>query len=90
MAGKGTTDPGYINRNCQINLGPTDPTRSGSDHNAYVYVLHCPKCGTNYGANGTDVHHRKCPYCQGGVAGLPLEGDETDWRPDSAPDCSLD
>ena len=51
MAGKDSTAPGYINRNCQINLGPTDPRRSGSDLNSYVYVMHCVKCGVNYGAN---------------------------------------
>ena len=32
MAGKGTTEPGYTNRNCQINVGPTDPLRNGTDH----------------------------------------------------------
>ena len=79
---KGSTDPGYVNRNCQINLGRTDPARQGSDHGQYVYVMHRPKCGTNYGANGTDIFQRKCPNCQQGAPGLPLMGDEVNWQPD--------
>ena len=81
MANKGTTVRGYENRNGQVNLGRTDPVRSGSGSNQYVYVLHCPCCGRNYGSNGADIFQRKCPSCQGGKAGEPLVGDEYDWRP---------
>jgi len=81
LAGKSTTGPGYINRNNQINLGRTDPLRFGSDHNSYVYVMHCPECRANYGANRTDIFQRKCPNCQGGAPGIPLEGNELLWRP---------
>jgi len=45
----------------------------GTDHNQYVYVLRCNRCGQEYGANGSDIWLRKCPYCQGGAEGLPLE-----------------
>jgi hypothetical protein len=31
------------------------------------------RCGHVYGANGSDIWLRKCPYCQGGAEGLPLE-----------------
>ena len=87
MSGKGTAELGYINRNCQINLGPTDPVRRGTDHGQYLYVMHCPKCRENYGANGSDIWLRKCPSHQDGAPGLPLEGDEPDWKADSVPEC---
>lgn len=34
-----------------------------------VYLLACKRCGFLYGANGSDIHDRKCPQCQGGKAG---------------------
>ena len=73
LADNGTTNPGYINRKVQINLGRTDPERLGSDHGQYIYVMHCPKCRTNYGANGTDIFQSRCPHCQNGAEALPLE-----------------
>lgn len=41
----------------------------GTDHNATSYKVECliAGCGHMYGANGTDVFHRKCPRCQGGL-----------------------
>lgn len=81
MANEGTTVRGYKNSNGQINLGRTVPERRGSDHRQYVYVMHCPNCVRNYGANGSDIHDRKCPFCQGGKLGEPLDGNEFDWRP---------
>ncbi len=30
------------------------------------------ECGFEYGANGTDVHLRRCPKCQAGAPGEPL------------------
>jgi hypothetical protein len=35
-----------------------------------VYVLRCSHCGHLYGANGSDIHLRKCPMHQGGAPGL--------------------
>jgi hypothetical protein len=29
--------------------------------------------GDVYGVNGSDIHDRQCPSCQGGETGLPLE-----------------
>ncbi len=69
---KGTTRTGYINKNGQKNLGRTDPPRAGTDHCQYVYIMQCGKCGLIYGANGSDIHLRKCPNCQGGASGIPL------------------
>ena len=67
----GTTNPGYINSNGQEVLRSTN--RAGNDHMQKVYVLRCTKCRRDYGANGSDIHERKCPYCQGGRLGLPTE-----------------
>ncbi len=43
---------------------------AGTDHNQRVWRLQCADCGTEYGANGSDFHIRKCPSCQGGRPGL--------------------
>ena len=75
-----TTDPGYTNQNGQVSLGRTN--RVETDHNQYIYVLHCPECRRNYGANGSDMWQRKCPSHQGGAEGLPLKDNELHWRPD--------
>ena len=37
-----------------------------------IYALRCRDCGYNYGCNGLDIKERRCPQCQGGVAGEPL------------------
>src|SRR5439155_17829978 len=42
----------------------------GTDHRQYIYVLRCTNCRFEYGANGTDIHDRKCPRCQEGAPGL--------------------
>ena len=60
--------PGYENRNGQITIRATGLV--GTDHGQYVYVLRC-LCGNEYGANGSDIHIRRCPVCQGGRPGLP-------------------
>ena len=66
-----TTSPDYMNRNRQRVVRATD--LPGTDHGQRVYVLHCEHCGTDYGANGSDIHHRLCPTCQGGRPGLRTE-----------------
>jgi hypothetical protein len=70
---------GDININDQVLIARTD--RPGTDHMQYVWVLFCARrddddtiCGHRYGANGSDFHHRKCPRCQGGAAGLNIDG----------------
>ena len=67
-SGKGTTQPGYRNRNGQVVVRRTD--RPGNDHNQVVYELECGGCGHHYGANGSDIWQRKCPECGGGQPGL--------------------
>jgi hypothetical protein len=66
-----TTRIGFTNRNGQRVTAKT--SLQGSDHNQKVYVLTCIECGYVYGANGSDIHVRKCPRHQGGQPGEPLE-----------------
>lgn len=63
-----TTQVGYENRNGQVVVRPTG--MPGTDHLQYIYVLRCGHCTLEYGANGSDIHLRKCPGCQGGRPGL--------------------
>ncbi len=65
---KGTTEPGFTNPHGQRVVRRTD--ERGTDHLQYVYVLHCTHCEDEYGANGSDIHLRRCPGCQGGQPGL--------------------
>ena len=37
-----------------------------------IYHLRCTHCGHDYGANGTDIHLRRCPSHQNGAKGEPL------------------
>lgn len=65
-----TTKIGFTNRNGQRVTAATE--LSGSDHNQKVYVLTCTGCRHVYGANGSDIHLRKCPRHQGGQPGETL------------------
>jgi len=65
---KGTTTIGYVNRNNQKVVARTD--LPGTDHNQFVYVLECQVCGHEYGANGSDIHIRRCPQHDKGRPGL--------------------
>ena len=66
-----TTVVGYINKNNQKNLGRTD--LAGTDHNQWLYLMKCLNCNSEHYANGSDIHHKKCPECQGGKRTLPKE-----------------
>ena len=68
--GRGTTDPGYVNRNRQHVIRNTG--QPGTDFGQSVYELECGDCKHRYGANGSDIFQRKCPSCQGGATGLEL------------------
>ena len=68
MKSKGTTVVGYLNRNRQKVMVKTN--LPGTDHNQLVYVLECQDCGHQYGANGSDIHCRRCPSHDGGRPGL--------------------
>lgn len=67
---RATTETGFVNTNGQVTIRNTG--LPGTDHNQYVYQIGCSLCGEIYGANGSDVHERKCPACQGGRPGIPL------------------
>lgn len=67
---RGTTETGFVNPNGQVTIRNTGVP--GTDHNQYVYQIACSLCGETYGANGSDIHERKCPTCQGGKPGLAL------------------
>jgi plasmid stabilization system protein ParE len=66
-----STSPGYVNRNHQVVIRRTE--RPGNDHLQRVYELCCQRCDHRYGANGSDIFQRRCPSCQDGAPGLPLE-----------------
>lgn len=66
-----TTCIGYTNRNGQVVIRNTG--LPGTDHGQMVYQLGCSLCGHVYGANGSDIHLRLCPSCQGGTKGLSFE-----------------
>lgn len=48
-----TTQPGYINKNNQMNIGRTD--EPGSDYMQWFYLMECRNCNFKYKANGTDI-----------------------------------
>ncbi|TVQ61460.1 MAG: hypothetical protein EA378_08795 [Phycisphaerales bacterium] len=73
---RGTTKPGYPNRNGQLNIRPL--MIPGTDHGQSLYQLACTHCGTNYAANGSDIFQRKCPNCQDGN---PSTGGWAAWTP---------
>ena len=66
-----TTAVGFENRNGQRVVRKTD--LPGTDHLQKVYAMLCTKCSATYGANGSDIHHRNCPICQGGATGLGFD-----------------
>ena len=67
---KRTTDLGYINRNNQKVIRNTG--LQGTDHYQVVYELECLDCGERHGANGSDIHQRRCPHCDPRSTGQDL------------------
>ena len=61
LMSKGTTTPGYVNRNNQKVICNTG--KVGTDHGQSVYKLECLNCGEFHGANGSDLFQRRCPHC---------------------------
>lgn len=57
-----TTEPGRINRHDQKVICNTG--FCGTDHLQYIYEMECQHCHKHYGANGSDVHERGCPFCK--------------------------
>ena len=67
-ASERTTDVGYENLNEQTVVHATN--MEGNLPGQKVYVLKCLRCGATYGANGCDIHLRRCPACMGGQPGV--------------------
>ena len=64
----GTTVPGFVNQNRQKTVARTGfPSASFAGQS--IYKMCCGDCRKEYGANGCDIHSRRCPACQGGAAG---------------------
>ncbi len=66
-----TTIPGFVNLNRQEVMSNTGAP-SKSFRGQVIYKLRCRDCKGEYGANGRDIHHRRCPKCQGGEVGEVL------------------
>ena len=64
-----TTKVGFVNDNHQVVIRNTG--LPGTDHGQQIYQMGCSKCGHVYGTNGSDIHERKCPKCDGGVSVRP-------------------
>lgn len=67
---KVTTVPGFVNAHGQVVIRNTGAP--GTDHMQYTYQLACSRCGYVYGANGSDIHERRCPKCDGSKPGLRI------------------
>lgn len=59
---------GFVNRHGQICTGHRGTP--GTDHLQRAYRVECGLCGHAYGANGSDIHERRCPECQSGATGI--------------------
>lgn len=66
-----TTAVGYRNNHGQEVIQKTE--LAGTLPHQRVYVLRCGECGHEYGANGSDIHSRRCPHCQDGPPGLTTD-----------------
>lgn len=64
------TEIGYRNVHGQTVARKTD--RFGTAPFQRVYVMHCERCGHEYGANGCDTHICRCPACQNGSPAVPV------------------
>ncbi len=73
-APKGTTTIGFTNPRLQTVIRAT--RLPGTDHGQKIYVLRCGSCGAEYGANGSDIHARRCPSCDGGRPGLETDSEK--------------
>ncbi len=59
---------GAVNPHGQTCLGHRGV--AGTAHLHLAYRTECGWCGQVYGVNGSDMHARPCPACQGGAAGI--------------------
>ena len=71
---QGTIEPGYTNRNAQRVIRAAG--LPGTEHLRTAYVLECEQCQHRYAANESDIFERRCPNCQTGKPGLPIDADQ--------------
>jgi hypothetical protein len=76
--GKGTTEMGHTNRNGQKVLRHTD--LEGNDHNQYVYVLRCNRCGQEYGRTVPTSGCASVPTARAAPRGLRWNNAATEIR----------
>ncbi|MGI4755577.1 MAG: hypothetical protein ACRYGF_01870 [Janthinobacterium lividum] len=70
-----TVEPGTVNHHGQLVIRKAG--RAAEDlPGQSVYVLHCNRCGHEYGEAGIRVHARKCPKCSGGKPGTEIPESE--------------
>ena len=60
---------GTLNPHHQLVLGTRGSL--GNDHCQSSSWVRCLLCGADYGANGSDLSHRRCPACQDGQPVIP-------------------
>jgi len=65
---------GYTNHNEQQVIENTK-IGSSSHYNQTIWLVQCNLCNYLYGANGCDLHIRKCPRCQSGADGEKIPQD---------------
>ena len=63
---------GYINPNGQRCCGHRGVP--GNDHLQFAHKVECEHCGHVYGANGSDLHLRKCSRVSGWTGGDSVLG----------------
>lgn len=68
---------GFVNDNGQRCCGHRGV--SGTDHLQKAYKVECTRCGYVYGANGSDMHERRCPVSDEDKPGIPF------WMVDPTP-----
>lgn len=57
---------GRCPRTISKKVPPSSHSTRYTSHMPESRGLACTHCGANYAANGSDIHLRKCPACQGG------------------------
>ena len=66
-----TVEPGTVNHHGQQVLRRAG--RAADDlPGQSIYLLHCNRCGHEYGEAGIRVHARKCPQCSDGKPGVAI------------------
>ena len=70
--GRARTNQGREGDKQPDHLAQQSDKGKGTDYNQYAYKVCCIHCEHIYGANGSDMHERKCPECQGGEPGIPF------------------